>query len=139
MNTGRIVTSGLLAGLVLNFGEGLLHGVVISAEVTATYELLQRPIGETPATLAMLVGITFIQGILGMLIYALSLNTWPAGIGTAIRVGLILWVLSGVYSAVYLHAGWPGVFPPRVVWIPVLWEAVQYPLAILVGSLLYKK
>lgn len=140
MNTSRVVISGLLAGLILNIGEGALHGAVLATETEAAMQALGRNFGSgTAAGIAMLVGITFIQGILGMLIYALSLSSWPAGVGTAIKVGLILWILSGVYSAVYLSAGLPNLLPDRIVWIPVLWEAIQYPLAIVIGSLAYKK
>jgi hypothetical protein len=83
--------------------------------------------------------ITFVQGLAGMLLYAAVQPRWKAGMGTAIRVGLILWMLSAVYSAIYLSAGFSGLIPLGVAWGPVAWELVLYPLAVTAGSFIYKE
>ena len=89
--------------------------------------------------MAQLVLVTFAQGFVGMLIYGAVQPKWNAGLGTAIRVGLILWLLSAVYSAIYLTAGFPGLISDALAWGPVAWEVVLYPLAIVAGSLIYKE
>jgi hypothetical protein len=88
---------------------------------------------------AQLVGITFVQGLLGMLLYSAVQPRWKPGIRTAIRVGLITWVLSAVYSGVYLSAGFAGLIPANIAWGPVVWELALYPLAIITGTLIYKE
>jgi hypothetical protein len=47
--------------------------------------------------------------------------------------------LSAVYSAIYFGAGFPSVMPAGIVWWPVAWALVEYPLAIFVGALTLPK
>lgn len=137
MNARRVILAGLLAGLILNVGEAALHGALFAdATATAMKNLGHEIVGSRFNT-AQLVMITFVQGLVGMLLYAVVQPRWAAGIGTAIRVGLILWVLSAVYSAIYLGAGFAGLMPVGVVWGPVAWELILYPLAISAGSLVH--
>jgi hypothetical protein len=42
------------------------------------------------------------------------------------------------YAAGYLHAGFAGILPARVVWPPVAWELVEFPLATWAGAAIYK-
>jgi hypothetical protein len=139
MNARRIVLAGLLAGLVLNVGEALVHGVALAQPTADAMQALGRDGVGSAAGLTMLVGITFVQALLGMLLYAAVLPRWQPGTFTAIRVGLILWTLSAVYAAVYLYAGLPGVFPNDIVWWPVAAGLIEYPVAIRVGAFVYGK
>jgi hypothetical protein len=139
VNAKRVVLAGLLAGLVLNIGEAVLHGVVFADATAAAMKSLGHEIAGSGSDTAQLVLMTFIQGLLGMLLYAAVQPRWPAGIGTAIRVGLVLWVLSAVYSAIYLGAGFAGLMPLGIAWGPVAWELVLYPLAIAAGSFIHKE
>ena len=139
MNAGRVIAAGLLAGLVLNIGEAALHGALFADATAAAMKNLGHEIVGSGSDTAQLVLITFVQGLVGLLLYAAVQPRWPAGIGTAIRVGLVLWVLSAVYSAIYLRAGFAGLMPVGVVWGPVAWELILYPLAISVGSLVHKE
>lgn len=139
MKIGRLLGAGLLAGLVLNIGEAVLHGVLYADATAAAMRSLGHEISGAGADTAKLVGITFVQGVLGMLIYAGVAPRWGAGPATAVRVGLVLWVLSGVYSAVYLTSGFAGLLPPSLLWQPVAWELVLYPLALIAGAALYRE
>jgi hypothetical protein len=137
MSLQRVVLAGLLAGLLLNVGEAVLHGVVLAA---ATEEAMAA-LGRTDATssplgLSLLIGITFVQGLVGLWLYALLSGRGVTRGRAAVVAGLALWLLSGVYAAIYFGAGFPGVLAARVVWLPVAWELVEYPLAIFVGALL---
>jgi len=138
MNVTRVILGGLLAGLVLNVGEAALHGVVLADATAAAMTALGRAATGSNAGLASLIGITFLQGVLGVMLVALLISrgaTRPVG---AVLAGLALWMSSGVYSAVYIGAGLPNVMPADVVWWPVAWELVEYPLAIFIGALAYK-
>ena len=139
MNTGRLIAAGLLAGLVLNMGEAALHGAVFADSTAAAMKALGRDIVASGSDTAQLVAITFVQGLLGMLLYAAVQPRWKPGAGTAARIGLILWILSAVYSAVYLSAGLAGLLPLDVAWGPVAYELILYPLAFVAGSLVYKE
>ena len=139
MKTGRIIATGLLAGLVLNVGEAALHGVLYADATAAAMKALGHEIVFSGTDTAQLVLITFVQGLVGMLLYVLVQPGWKAGMGTAIRVGILLWVLSGVYSAIYLRAGFAGLMPAGVVWGPVAWELLLYPVAIAAGAIAQKE
>jgi hypothetical protein len=135
----RVVAAGLLAGLVLNVGEAILHGVVLANATVEAMASLGRSETSSGGGLAMLIGITFIQGMLGVWLYGLLSRGRGKRIATAVCAGLTVWTLSAVYSAVYLGAGLPSLLPAAVVWTPVAWGFVEYPLAISVGALLYRE
>jgi hypothetical protein len=97
------------------------------------------PASSSAGGLALLIGITFVQGIVGLWLYALLSWRGVKRGRAAIVAGLALWVLSAVYSAIYFHAGFANVMPAEVVWWPVAWELVEYPLAIFAGALTLRK
>ena len=132
---GRVIAAGLLAGLVLNVGEALLHGVIFAAPAAEAMKQLGQDIAGSGADTAQLVLITFVQGVLGMVLYSGVKGQWGAGAGTAARVALILWALSAVYSAVYLGSGFAGLLPRGLVWGPVAYELVLYLVAMAAGRL----
>ena len=57
---------------------------------------------------------------------------------TAICAGLLVWALSYLYAAVYVHAG-VTVYPAKLTWLPVVWSLVEVPVATLAGSWLYRE
>jgi len=138
MSLKRVVLGGLLAGLVLNVGEAVLHGVVLAAATAEAMEALGRNGASSAVGLSLLIGITFVQGVVGLWLYALLSARGVTRGRAAIVAGLALWVLSAVYSAIYFGAGFPNVLPATVVWWPVVWEVVEYPLAIFVGALVHR-
>ena len=44
-----------------------------------------------------------------------------------------------MYAALYLHAGFAGIFPAGLVWTPVAWELVEFPLAAVAGGAVYRE
>ena len=86
--------------------------------------------------LVSLVAVTFAQGLVGMWIYA---GRRARGTSAAAITGLALWVLSALYSGIYFHAGFPGALPNDVVWWPVAWGLVEYPLALVAGAAMYRE
>ena len=127
--------AGLLAGLVLNIGEGALHGAVIADASAQAMTALGKDVYGSAAGVTALILITFAQGVVGVALWA---SMKERSRGTAVMVGLALWMLSGLYSAIYFWAGYPKLLPDGVVWIPAAWELVQYPLAMVVGTAVYR-
>ena len=136
---GRVVAGGLLAGLIMNVGEAILHGALLARAGTEAYLALGRTVPADPAYLASLVVLTFAQGIAAVWLYAAIRPRYGPGARTALRAGLAVWFCSAVYAAVYLHSGFAGVFPANVVWPPVAWELVEFPLATLAGAAIYRE
>ncbi len=139
MNIKRILLGGLVAGLILNIGEAALHAGVLADATVAAYKALGVTAVPNGAAMAQLVGMTFLQGIVGVLLYASLSACCKPSITLGVEVGLLLWFLSVVYGAVYLGAGYHGLLPANLIWIPVAWGLVEFPLAIAVGSRLYRK
>lgn len=126
MTTGRMIAGGLLAGLVLNIGEALLHGFLFAEQTAAAMAALGKDATGSPVGLSLLLAVTFAQGVIGVWLGAASKQS-------AVVMGLALWALSGLYSATYFWAGFPGVIPDGVLWGPAACEVVLYPLAMLAG------
>ncbi len=124
----RIILGGLLAGLVLNIGEAVLHGVLLADQTASAMTTLGLNAAGTPLALTLLLLVTFLQGITGVWLHATTQIP-------SVMIGLALWFLSAAYSATYIYAGFPGIMPDAVVWWPVAWELIQYPLAIWLGGL----
>ncbi len=139
MSLQRVLLAGLLAGLLLNIGEAVLHGVVLAPATAEAMTALGRDGASSAAGLTLLIGITFLQGIIGLWLYALLSARGVKRGRAAVVAGLALWVLSAVYAAIYFSAGFPRVMPEAVVWWPVAWALVEYPLAIFVGALTLRK
>lgn len=136
---GRLLIAGLVAGLVLNIGEAALHAGILGDATTAAYTALNRTIVPNPINLASLIVVTFTQGIVMAWLYATVRPRFGSRFAAAACVGLTAWLLSSLYSAVYLQSGLPGIFPAYIVWVPVAWELIQYPLAALAGAAVYRE
>ena len=139
MNASRIMLGGLLAGLVLNVGEAALHGGVLAGPTSTAMAALGRNDASSAAGLTALIGITFIQGVLGVWLYAMLSQQGLARVPAAMSAGLTVWVLSAVYAGIYLGAGFPNLLPAMLVWLPVIWDLVEFPLAIFLGALVYRE
>lgn len=143
MNWGRIIGGGLLAGLLMNVSEYILHAIVLKPEGDAlTQDLIARGFRLTPEPdpnlLMILVGLTFVLGILAVWTYAAIRPRFGAGPGTAVCAGLAVWAMSYMYAGVYVYAGFP-IFPAKLVWLPVVWSLVEMPIATVVGAWLYRE
>jgi len=84
--------------------------------------------------LLLLVGLTFIQGMLMAWLYTVIRSDFGTRLRTTVYVGLLGSVLSSLYSAVYLHTGFRDVLPSNLVWVPVLWQLLEYLLVMVAGT-----
>jgi hypothetical protein len=89
--------------------------------------------------MAALIGATFVIGVAAVWLYAAIRPRYGAGPRTAIVAGLAVWVLSHLWSGVYLGAGFTGVITPTLAWLPVAWGLVEAPLGTLAGAWLYRE
>jgi hypothetical protein len=142
INLARVVSGGLLAGLIMNISEFVLHAVVLAAdgqELVEEWQKLGLVDGEPdPSLLLWLVIATFGLGLLAVWTYAAIRPRMGPGPGTAISAGLLVWALSYLYAAVYVHAGLT-VYPAKLTWLPVAWSLIEVPVATLAGSWLYRE
>ena len=141
INLARVVAGGLLAGLIMNVSEFVLHAIVLGQDGERLLEQWKQAgiVGDPdPTTLIWLVGATFALGLLAVWTYAAIRPRMGPGPKTAICAGLLVWALSYVYAAVYVHAG-VTVYPAKLTWLPVVWSLVEVPVATLAGAWLYRE
>ncbi|MCS7158711.1 MAG: hypothetical protein N0A16_13440 [Blastocatellia bacterium] len=126
----RIVLSGLLAGVVVNVIETVVHRFLFRS-----YEELGRePLTMSGASLIWVVGLVF--GIMLAWLYAAIRPRYGAGPKTAILAGFYLWIVAGLLV-------WIG-FSPLLRWgmrlmiIGIVTNLVAYVVAGLVAGYLYK-
>ena len=141
INLARVVSGGLLAGLVMNISEFVLHAIVLGPDGERLAEQWKQAglMGDPdPTLLIWLVVATFALGVLAVWTYAAIRPRMGPGPQTAICAGLLVWALSYLYAAVYVHAG-VTVFPAKLTWLPVAWSLVEVPVATLAGAWLYRE
>jgi len=137
INFGRVLLGGLVTGLVLNIGEFLLNGVVLAKQMEAQFFRKLNIPPPTPSSLAVLVVITFVLGIVIVFVYAAIRPRFGAGPKTAVITGLTAWF------CVYLYGNVGGValgfIPVNMAAIAIAWGVVEYLLGTLAGAWLYKE
>ncbi len=135
INLGRVVLGGLLAGLVVNVGEFLLHEQVIKEREMAAMAALGRtgPMGEL--WIWILYG--FVFGIALVWLYAAMRPRFGAGAKTAAIAGATAWFFGGLLSAVAMAN--MQLFPNDVLTITTVWGLVQTILAAILGAWVYRE
>jgi len=134
MNYGRILLGGLLAGLVLNIGEYLLNEVVLGNEMKAFFSRhsFHDPGGSF---IAIAVVLTFVLGIVIVLIYTLIRPRVGPGPKAAIIAGLIAWFAIYVYTGII--NGVLFAVPSNVLLIGLVWGLVEYAIGAIAGAWAY--
>jgi hypothetical protein len=141
INWGRVIGGGLLAGLVMNISQFVLHAVVLRADgeqLMADWNKMGFKIEQGPKMIAILMALTFLLGILAVWTYAAIRPRFGAGPKTAFYAGLAVWTMSYFYAGVYVHAG-IVILPMKLTWCPVLWSLIEVPIATMAGAWLYKE
>src|SRR6266576_1610103 len=136
INLGRVLLGGFVAGLILNVGEFVLNGIILAPHIEADMKRMGiTPPGNGFAVLA--VGLTFVFGLLAVLLYAMIRPRLGPGPKTALIIALILWfclyAYSGTINMLLIN------IPPRLILMILGWGLIEYPLGILAGAALYKE
>ena len=136
INLGRVVLGGLLAGLIINVGEFLLNDVILGTQMREFFSRYNIP--EPGGTfLIVAVGMSFVIGIVLVLLYALIRPRLGPGVKTAIVAGLILWFCIYVYTGA-INGLLFGI-PANVMIIAFVWGLIEYLLAAIAGAWVYKE
>ena len=133
INYTGVVKGGLLAGVIVNVGEGLLNGVILAAANAAVAERLGAP--QTTAVLAMYLLMGMVMGVTLVWIYAAIRPRFGPGKQAAIIAGLLVWFL--VYGTYMTMNGALHIYPNDAMALSIVWGMVEMPLAALAGAWLY--
>ena len=141
INWGRVIGGGLLAGLVMNISQFVLHAIVLRADgeqLMADWNKMGMKVEQDPKMLGILVALTFALGVLAVWTYAAIRPRFGPGPKTALCAGLAVWAMSYFYAGVYVYAG-IVIMPTSLTWCPVLWSLIEVPIATMAGAWLYKE
>ena len=139
LNIARVAAGGAIAGLIMNVSEAVQHGGILGTDNEQLYHTLNVPLPSPAANIPVLVAATFLIGFTAVWLYAAIRPRFGPGPRTAVIAGVAVWILSHVWSGVYLANGYAGIIPARLAWIPVIWGLFEAILATLAGAALYKE
>jgi hypothetical protein len=134
INFGRVLLGGLLAGLILNIGEFVLNEVVLGSQMKDFFSLhkFAEPAGSF---IAIAVVMTFILGIVVVLVYAMIRSRLGPGVKTAIIAGLVSWFGIYVYTGI-INGVLFGV-SMNLIGMSIVWGLVEYTIAAILGAWVY--
>lgn len=138
INTGKVITGGLLAGLVLNILDFLNNYLIVGKD----FEANATRLGLDPAAAASTTGmvtwvvIDFLYGILMVFTYAAIRPRFGPGVKTAVFAGLIPW--AGISLVIFgLTTG--GLFPMALWMKMTVITAVIASAGAVAGAWAYKE
>ena len=135
VNLSRVILGGIVAGVILNVSEFLLHDVVMKDQFRAALQALGKTPTESGSEIFWWVIWSFILGITAVWLYAAIRPRYGAGAGTAVRAGIAVWVLSCVLMTIAFTNLDLFPFMP----LAVIWSLVGDVVATLAGAWLYKE
>lgn len=136
INFSRVVLGGIVAGLVINVGEFVLHVMVIAKQMEEVVQARNLPAVAGQAIVTFVLQ-AFALGIATVWLYAAIRPRFGAGARTALCAGATVWFLAYFYTSVGLVA--MGVFPANVMTISLLWGLGEMLLAAVAGAWLYQE
>ena len=136
INWGRVFLGGLLAGVILNLFEFVLHSIVLQEDWQAAFEALEKPEPGSGAIVIFVVTL-FGVGVLAIWLYAGIRPRYGPGPGTAICVGLLVWALA--YLVPTLGNIAMGIFPMGLMLLSTAVGLIEVPLATLAGAWAYRE
>ena len=134
INLGRVVLGGLVAGLIINFGEAILNGVLLAEHMNAAMAALNKP----PVDQRMIMWFVLFGFGLGFMLvwtYAAIRPRFGAGIKTAICASTLVWGLAYLYPNLFMII--IDIFPRNITVIGIAWGLVEIVLAGIAGAWVY--
>jgi hypothetical protein len=137
INMGRVFLGGLLAGVIINISEFLLHAVVLKRDLEEAMRAMNRPATMTGGQMAVWIILSFAIGIAVVWLYAAIRPRYGPGPGTAAKAGLAAWFFGSLVAAV-VQANL-GLFGGNLIVVPVIWTLVEAVVATVAGAWVYKE
>ena len=136
INVTRVLMGGLLAGLVIIFGEYILGWLILGgqwAEVLAEAGAAEFGGGQ----IASLAIVALLYGIALIWIYAAIRPRFGPGPKTAVVAGLTMWVVAWLLVSAYVSV--IGVYPAGLMIAATVWGLFELPIAAVAGAWLYQE
>src|SRR5258706_4239289 len=134
INLKGVIIGGLVAGVVLNVFDSVLFGVVLRNDMAAATQALTLPVMSN-IVIPWYVFVDFLFGIALVWVYAAIRPRFGAGPATAVKAGLIGWLVFNVIRALF---DWPsGMMPHNLMVIVTAVALVEQPLAGVLGAYVF--
>ncbi len=99
INIGKMVVGGIVAGLVINIGQTIIHVFLFADQSAALMESMGLASEPTGGQIGMYWLIGFIVGMATIKIYVGFRPRFGAGVGTAIKAGVVAFTLAELVPA----------------------------------------
>lgn len=136
INMKRVLSGGLLAGLVINVSEFVLNTYVVGADMAAQLVKLGLPLVSVGAV-GIFVLFGFLEGIIIVWLYAAVRPRLGPGPGTAAKVGVVVWFFATLYGGVGMTI--MGLFPANMMIVAITWGLVELIIAANAGAYFYRE
>jgi hypothetical protein len=135
INWGRVLLGGVVAGIVIDVIEYVLHTYVFAQQEAAVAKALgaQMMNGAIPVFL----GLGIVTGIVTIWLYAAARPRYGAGAKTAVIIAFAVWILGYAVPNIGLVGG--GLSPMRLTCIETIIGLVEIIVATVIGAALYKE
>ena len=139
VNWGRVFLGGLVAGIVINIGEFLFHGVIFKARVEEAMRAMGRDATAMDSGTAMTVWVIwcFLLGIGAVWGYAAIRPRYGPGAKTAAIAGVGAWYFACFLMSIAMMN--LGVMNQSLLVMGLVWGLVEYVLATIAGAYFYKE
>lgn len=136
INYAKVLTGGLVAGLVMNVLDFILHTYLMKPQFDAVYAArnIDPAVGE--AAIPAFIAIDFIFGLLAVFTYAAIRPRFNPGPNTAVIAGLIVGVAASLMAAIFVADGF---FPWSVWTMASAISTVNCVLGTVAGASLYSE
>lgn len=135
INWGRVLLGGIVAGIVMDAIEYVLHTYVIATRENAAMKALGAQLmnGAIPIFLAL--GI--VTGIVTIWLYAAARPRYGAGVKTAVLIAFAVWIIG--YAIPDIGIAGQGLFSMHLMCLEAVIGLVEVIVATVIGAALYKE
>jgi hypothetical protein len=135
INYGRVILGGIVAGIVINVLEYLVHEVLLKAQHVEEMKALGKTMPEGGSTIAVWIVYGFAWAIAAVWLYAAIRPRFGPGAKTALCAGLAVWFFDSLL---------PGIAMWNMTLMPLspgqnFAELVVQVLAVIAGAAVYKE
>jgi hypothetical protein len=135
INLGRVILGGILAGIVFNLSEWLIHDVVMKDQFQSALKALGKDPPHSGSAIFWFNVWGFLAGITAVWLYAAIRPRYGPGPATAARAGVAVWILSCVLMTIVMTT--LGLFPMMP--LALIWFLVEAVVATIVGAWVYRE
>lgn len=138
INYGRVILGGIVAGIVADIIDWFVDGLWLGQRWADGLKALGHTAAFTTRQIVLFDLIGIAGGILAVWIYAAIRPRYGAGVGTAVKAGLVAWALCTLIPNVaFMYV--VGLFGRRLTLYTTLGAIVEIVAGTIAGAALYKE